>query len=256
MRRTLLLLLLPLLLCGCPRRIDFGTYGRLEDPAFILRMVQARYQAVTGLVGEGKLSVDSPDASGTLRMAVEVAEPASIYLETADLLGTPRGTFATDGETFAFYRPDQDVFYTGPATAEIMGRFLPVALPPDQLASAMLGEIPILDEPEAMELELDDVAGTYVIKLRKGAVQQRVTVGTKDLRLISVETRGAPAVDAFLEDHEELAKGMPFPTTVILKARRARTEVKLRYTDIKLNPASKPESFRLKSPPSAKVEQL
>jgi hypothetical protein len=254
MRRVFLLPLLALVLTGCPRRIDYGTYGRLDDPFYILGVVQARYEQVRGLVGQGKIAVDTPEVDGTLSMAVEVLEPASIYLETVDLLGTPRGTFATAGERFAFYRPDQNVFYDGPATAEMMGQFLPVAMPPEQLAQAMLGEIPLLLNAEDSRLEVDDVAGTYVIFLREGAVRQRVEVATRDLRLISVETRGRQAVDASFDDHRELLPGLIFPTTVILRV--PRSEVRLRYTDIRLNPEPNPQAFELSPPPGARVENL
>lgn len=254
MRKLAFLLLFSL--TACPHRVDFGRFGRLEDPLFILDTLRGRYEVVDGLVGEGKLAVDTPDVDGTLRMAVEVDEPGSIYLETADIVGTPRGVFATDGEEFAFYDPGQNVFWTGPATAELMGQFLPVSLPPGQLVSAMLGEIPLLLEPDDVRMELDDVAGIYVIHTRQGRVRQRIEVATRDLRLISVETRGGPAIDAFLDDHEELIPGLPFPTTVRLLVPGKETEVTLRYTDIRLNQASRPASFVLSPPEGAKVERL
>ncbi len=254
MRLAFLLPVLVLLLSGCPRRIDYGTYGRLDDPFYILGVLQARYDQVHGLVGEGRLSVDTPDVDGTLRIAVEVAEPAMIYLETVDLLGTPRGTFATAGERFAFYRPDQHVFYTGPATGEMLGRFLPVALPPQDLANVLLGEIPLLLDAEESRMEVDDVAGTYVIFLRKGAVRQRVEVATRDLRLISVQTRGRQAVDASFDDHEELLPGLIFPTTVVLRV--PRSEVRVHYSNIRLNQEVNPDAFTLQAPPGARVEPL
>lgn len=243
------------LLAGCVHRLDTGAYGLLEDPAFVLEVLRERYGGVDGLVGEGNLSIDAPQGSGSLRMAVEVEKPGSVYLETVDILGNPRGTFATDGVTFGFYQPQGDVFYTGPAAPEVMGRFLPVALSPGELSSTLLGQIPILDTDD-MRMSLDEKAGTYVILLRQGKVQQRVEVGTKDLRLISVQTRGAPAIDAFLEDHRELVPGIPFATSIRLEVRRAETEVKIRYRDIRLNQAVNPGAFRLQPPPSARIERL
>lgn len=243
------------LLAGCVHRLDTGTYGLLEDPAFVLEVIRERYRAVDGLVGEGRLSIDAPEGSGSLRMAVEVAKPSFVYLETVDILGTPRGTFATDGDTFGFYQPQGDIFYTGPASAEIMGRFLPVALSPEELSSTLLGQIPLLDT-EDMRMVLEEKSGTYEIFLRQGRIQQRVVVATKDLRLISVETRGAPAIDAFFEDHEEKIPGIPFPGSIRLEVRRAETEVKIRYRDIRLNQAVNPGAFELAPPPSARIERL
>jgi len=251
MTRLLLLLLLPIL-ASCAHRPDFGAYGRLEDPGFVLRVVRERWERVQGLVAEGKLALDSPDGSGTLRMAAEVRKPASIYLETRDFLGIARGTFATDGEAFAFYRPDENEFHTGPATAEDLGRYLPLALPPERLAGAMLGEVPLMDAEDVRMTVLED-GGVYEIVMRQGGVSQRVLVGTKDLRLVSIQTRGLPEVDVACSDHESLAEDLPFPTTIEISVPSQRTTVKLRYTRATLNPPYDPSDFVLRPPPGAKI---
>jgi hypothetical protein len=217
--------------------------------------VLERHERVHGLVGKGRLSVDSPEADGTLQLAVEVQEPASLYLETADLLGNPRGLVATDGSSFTFYRPDEDLFYVGSATAANVGRFLPIRAEPAELARMLLGELAIVD-PEELRLELDDSTGTYVLWLRAGAIRQRLVVGTRDLRLISVETRGARAVDALLEEHEELLPGLPFPKSIQLTLRQRDTVVRIRYGELALNPESAPETFLVRPPEGARIETL
>jgi|GEM_PF-5389251 len=251
MTRLLPLLLLPIL-ASCAHRADFGSYGRIEDPGVVLRVIRERWERVQGLAAEGKLALDSPRGSGTLRMAAEVRKPASVYLETRDILGIARGTFATNGETYAFYRPDENEFYSGPATAEELGRYLPVALPPERLVSVMLGEVPLLDT-EDRRMSILEGEGVYEIVLRQGRVVQRVRAGTKDLRLVSIETRGVQDVDVACSDHELLEADLPFPTTVELTVPSQRTKVKLRYTKTTLNPPSEPADFVLQPPPGAKV---
>src|SRR5690606_13007470 len=102
-------------------------------------------------------------------------------------------------------------------TTETIARFLPVRLPPEELAAVLLGEIPLLFEPEEARIQLDDAAGIYVLLLRAGEVRQRVEVATRDLRLISVETRGRPAIDASLSDHRALLPDLPFATDLVLR---------------------------------------
>ncbi len=251
--RTWILTACALLLAGC-HRVDFGPYGRLEDPAFILDTVAKRRSIVHGLTGEAKLTVDAPEGSGTLKAAVQCQEPGYVYLETADFFGTPRGTFATNGERFAFYRPDEHRFVEGPATAAELGRYLPVALAPDELVAAMLGELPLLPA-EGATMTLDEDTSTYVLELRQGALRQRVTVGTKDLRVLAVETRGAAAYDAFLEDHDELLRDVPFAKRIRLVGPKGTAKVELRYTDVTLNGPWRPEDFVLTAPEGASVER-
>lgn len=251
--RILALVPLSLVLAGCPVRVDYGPHGRVEDPAFVIRTVRHRQGLVRSLSGEGRLSVDAPEGSGTLRVAVEVAQPDRIYLETADLFGTPRGTFATDGTRFAFYRPDEHVFVSGPATADAIGRYLPVDLAPAELAELLLAEFPILDGEARMEVDPD--ASAYVIVIAAPGGRQRLTVGTRDLRLISVETRGERSYDAFLEAFDEkLLPGHPFPKGIRLVLPARRTELRLRYGDVALNGEPDPAAFQLAPPPGARIE--
>ncbi len=255
MRRSIFALLpLACLLAGCPVRVDYGPHGRLEDPEYVVRSIRHRYALVRSLAGEGRLSIDAPEGSGTLRVAVEVARPDRIYLETEDLLGTPRGTFATDGDRYGFYRPDQRLFVTGPATPASIARHLPVDITPEELARFLLAEFPILDGE--MRMEVDPDASAYVIVIAAPDGRQRLTVGTRDLRLISVETRGPRSFDAFLEAFDErLLPGQVFPKGIRMVLPGRRTELRLRYSDLALNREPGPDAFQLAPPPGARIER-
>lgn len=241
------------LLAGCPRQVDFGAYGRLEDPRFVLASATKRYAEVKGLAGEGKLAIDSPEGSGTLKLAIELMEPASVYLETADFFGAPRGLFVTNGERFVFIRPDETTCVTGTPTAATVGRHLPIELPPEALVQALLGEIPI-EDGEVVAFTLDERESAYVITLRaKDRHLQRVKVGTRDLRLLSVQVRGEHAYDAFLTEYDDV-DGRFFPVEITLQVPRAKTSLKVKYTDITLDPASDPATFTLEPPAGCAVE--
>lgn len=254
MRRLVLLVAVALLLSGCPRRVDFGLRGPIDDPMEILAVIAERQGRVEGLVGEGRLVIDTDEADGTLRVAIEAIEPAFVYLESVDLLGTPRGTFATDGSRFQFYDPGTHTFYRGAATRETIGRFLPVALPPEELSGALLGEVPLLFDAEEARLQIDEAVGTYVLLLRRGSVRQRVEVATRDLRLISVQTRGREAIDVEYSDHQEILPDLPFSKDFVLRAQGA--QVRVRYTDLQLNPPLDVGHFLLEPPPGAEVVPL
>lgn len=250
--RFVALILLPL--AACAHRIDYGTRGPMHDPHEILDVVRERYARVTSLRAEGRLGIESREGSGSLRMAVEVQKPDRFYLETVDILGNPRGTFSTDGENFIFYEPGEHVFYTGPATADLLGEFLPVALPPDEIVSLLLGQPPILEGAEAgLEIEPE---GVYRIELRRDRVRQRVRVGTRDLRLISVETRGMSAVDVEALDHRIIAPDLPVLTAMEIRERRSETVLRIRLGEAEWNVEPEEELFRITPPPGARIERL
>lgn len=255
--RSLLLALFSLFcLAACAHRIDFGPWGQIEDPERILEVIQGRYQEVSGLVGRGRLGIQSPQGSGSLRMAIEASKPGFLYLETADILGFARGTFATNGANFYFFRPDENLFLTGPAERDRIGELLPLPLSPAEMVEALLGQIPILSH-ERIRMELDEREGAYLIEIRSAdGAEQRIRVGTRDLRLLSVETLGAPLLDARLSRHEEILPGNPFPRELLLRTPDRQTELRIRYTDIELNPSVDPSTFILNPPPDARIEIL
>lgn len=255
MRSVLFLCVASLLLSSCARRIDFGPQGPIEDPARILAIVESHQQRITGIVGGGRLSVDAPQGSGTLRIAIEVAKPSSVYLETADILGFARGTFATDGREIAFYDPGENLFITGPADPETIGSLLPVAMGPDEMVAALLGQIPFIEEPDSIELRVED-EGVYRIDLVKGWARQRIRVGTRDLRLVSVRSQGLDLPDAELSRHVTILDNVPFARTITLRTPDGKTELRIRYGDLEFNPSHEPESFRLFPPPGARIERL
>lgn len=252
MRWLALVLLLPLF--SCAHRVDFGPTGRIDDPHRILEILHERYERVRTLEADGRMGIDAPQGSGSLRFALDAAKPGALYLETADVLGIARGTFATDGETFAFYDPGEHVFYTGPAQAEILGRFLPIALPPDQIVAVLLGQPDLLWDGEArMKVEEE---GFYLLELESGRVRQRVRVATRDLRLVSVQTLGRPALDVELSDHDLVAPDLPFPTKLELRERRSGTTIRLSYRKYTLDAPLTPAAFQLEPPPDARIVRV
>lgn len=253
-RRFFRLLLACFTLTGCAHRIDYGPRGPILDPHVILDVLQERYARVQSLRSEGRLSVESPEGSGSLRIALEVAKPGCAYLETADFLGNPRGTFATDGEEFVFFEPGENVFYAGSASARLLGRFLPVELGPEELVALLLGQPPLLEGDE-VRLEVEP-EGVYRLDLRRGSIRQRVRVGTRDLRLISVETRGRPAVDLRALEHRIVEPDLPLPAALELHERRSGTTVRIRLGDPAWNVETDDSLFRLRPPPGARVERL
>lgn len=248
------ILLVLLALAGCAHRIDYGPRGPIHDPDEILDVVRERYARIETLRTEGRLSIESREGSGSLRMALEIAKPDRLYLETADILGNARGTFSTDGESFVFYDPGENVFYTGPASARMLGQFLPVSLPPAEIVPLLLGQPPLLEGAEArLEVEPE---GVYRLDLRRGSTRQRIRVGTRDLRLISVETRGIPVVDLRALEHRSIEPDLPVPTALELHERRSGTTVRVRFGDPAWNVETDDALFHLRPPPGARVERL
>ena len=240
-------------LTGCPKRIEFGPEGLIEDPEKLFELTSQAQANVLTLQGDAKLRVDSPQGSGTLSMFLAISRPGLLHMETFDFFNRPVAALVSDGQRFGLYQAEGNIFYQGPASPENVSRFLPVVLPSEELVAVMLGQVPFIPA-ERKTLELNRDEGVYVLKLFRGAVTQTLHVHTKHHRVVRSEVRGVPGYDLSfdnLEPHKE--GGMVFPKEVKLIAEVAETELRLRYSAVTLNERPDLTLFELTPPEGARV---
>lgn len=246
---------LALALSGCPpRRIDFGTRGQIDDPEALLKLVAETEAKVISANGESKVHVDSPEAKGAFSMFLAVSRPNLIHLEPLDFFGRPQAVLIVNGDQFGLYQSQENRFYRGPATAENVARFLPIALPPGELVQVMLGVVPRIPH-DAADLTVDEKCACYVLTLKKGAVTQRLEVNPNQYRITKSELHGLNAYDLELGDLETV-DGVAFPKKVALKAAAARIEVSLSYGDLSLNQAPDLTMFDTAPTEGAEIVEL
>jgi outer membrane lipoprotein-sorting protein len=256
MNRALAAIFLAIVLSGCPKRIEFGPEGPIEDPEKLFELTSQAQANVLTLQGDAKLRVDSPQGSGTLSMFVAISRPGLLHLETFDFFNRPVAALVSDGQRFGLYQTEGHVFYQGPASPENVSRFLPVVLPSEELVAVMLGQVPFIPA-ERKTLELDRDKGVYVLKLFRGRVTQTLHVHTRLHRVVRSEVRGIPGYDLAFDDLKEQGKsGVVFPKEVKLIAEAAETELRLRYSDVTLNGPPDLTLFELTPPEGARVVEV
>ena len=243
-------------LTGCPKRIEFGPEGLIEDPEKLFELTSQAQANVLTLQGDAKLRVDSPQGSGTLSMFVAISRPGLLHLETFDFFNRPVAALVSDGQRFGLYQTEGNVFFQGPASPENVSRFLPVVLPSEELVALMLGQVPFIPA-ERKTLELDRDEGVYVLKLFQGGVTQTLHVHTRFHRVVRSEVRGIPAYDLSFDDLKPQGEGGPiFPNEVKLIAEVAETELRLRYSGVTLNERPDLTLFELTPPEGARVVEV
>jgi hypothetical protein len=241
-------------LLGCPKRIEFGPEGPIQDPEKLFELTSQAQANVLTLQGDAKLRVDSPQGNGTLSMFVAISRPSLLHLETFDFFNRPVAALVSDGQRFGLYQTEGHVFYQGPASPENVSRFLPVVLPSEELVAVMLGQVPFIPA-ERKTLEVDWDKGVYVLKLFRGGVTQTLHVHTLLHRVVRSEVRGVPGYDLAFDDLKEKG-GVVFPKEVKLIAEVAGTELRLRYSDVTLNGPPDLTLFELAPPEGARVVEV
>ena len=234
-RRIAALIPVCLLIQACPPRlpVDFGKAGEAKSPAELLKRIDLAETTVVGVKGDGKLYVDTPRGKGSVAIFVGVQDPASVHLEQLDFFGKPQGVLVTDGKQFGLYLAEENRYYRGPASAANLARFLPVVLPPEELAALLLGRVPRMPA-ESQELRFDDQQGLYVLTLHRGAATQTLVVQPPSHRVIKSVVQGVRAYDVELGELTAFG-GVTLPKKLILDVAQAKTHVELTYKDVTVN---------------------
>jgi hypothetical protein len=242
-----------LLLAGCPPPpVDFGKDGEPKSAEELLKRVEIAELQVSSLKGDAKLKANVNEQGGSAGLFVAVAEPAAIHLEVLDFFGRPVSMLTTDGEKFALYDSQHGVFYRGPATPANMARAIPVALPPHELASLLLGRVPRIADAQA-QMTFDSSKRVYVVTLKQGDAVQQVEVSPPSYRVVHSEISAPGGYTVDLGDIERLGT-ISFPRHEVLKA--PGTDLDLTYKDIELNTVRDPSLFDMTPPENVPIKEV
>jgi hypothetical protein len=256
---TLVRAVCPLILVGlsaCPRLppLDYGKDGPAKDAADLLKRIEVAESQVFAVKGDAKLVVDSEQGKGSVSLFVAVVHPARLHIEQLDFFGRPEGVLVTDGEQFGLYDGKQRKFFRGPASAQNLARFVPIALPPRELAALLLGRVPRLP-PETSAMTVDEPSRSYQLSLTRGAITQRLSVATGTHRVTRSRVEG---LDTYAIDADEVTAfgGATLPRRIVLEAPKAKLTVELLYRDITVNEAPELTLFELEPPEGIPVVEV
>lgn len=226
---------LALALCGCPHRVDFGPAGEPRSAEDLLKRIEVGEAAVTSVKGDAKLKVDSPQTKAVVTLFAAVTAPAFVHLESLDFFGKPQGVLVSDGKVFSLYDGQAGKYFRGPATAQNVARFVPIALHPAELAALLLGRSPRLAH-ESADLRFDPDTGTFFLTLKAGPAAQTLTVKPPAYRVLHSTITGLNTYDTDFENFEDVG-GASYPRRVVLTAAKAGVRVELNYKDVAVNEA-------------------
>jgi hypothetical protein len=224
--------------CATPASPGF-TAVTGDDEALRARVQTLRADAARRerLRAVGKLRVESPDGSASVREVVLVERPARLRLESLNMLGQAASLLVIDGERFSFF--DGKTLEDGEVGAELLRSRLGLALEPSEAVSALL-VAPLEDEwrPRAI--------------LGRGA-EREVRLATQSLRfsaagelaaLAALDEDGAERWRAEYADWRDVPGGR-YPFSLVLTSSETELRAELVLDQVELNPSLDPSLFRV-----------
>lgn len=243
-------------LSGCPRLLplDYGTDGPAADGPALIKRIEFADAQVIAVQGDAKLFVDTEQGKGSVSLFVAVLHPAQLHIEQLDFFGRPEGVLVSDGERFGLYDGRQRKFFRGPATAQNLGRFVPIALPPRELASLLLGRVPRVP-PISSTLTVDEARRVYGLTITRGQVTQHLDVQPGTHRVLRSRVDGLKTYE--IDADEVTAYGSAsLAKKLVLNAPSAKTRVELTWKDIVVNETPAVTLFELEPPEGVPVIEV
>lgn len=244
-----------LTLAACPKRaVDFGKDGEPRSAEDLLNRVNWAEKQVFALKGDAKLFVDSPQGKGAVPVFAAVSHPAFIHLEQFDFFGRPQGVLVTDGARFGLYLAQEGKYYRGPASPANLSRFLPVVMPPAELAAVMLGRAPRIPRG-SVEMSFDPTLEAYVLVITQGDVRQTLHVKPPSYRVIKSTAENVVAYSLSFgalvtEGTATVAKELT------LDAQSAKTKVEWGWKEVTVNEAPDLTLFEMEPPEGIPVVEV
>jgi len=193
--------------------------------------------ARSGLRLHGKLSLETPDESGTVRQVILAERPGRLRLESLNVLGQTQTLLVIDGPDYSFY--DGSSVEHGQVTPELLRSRLGLDLGPLEAIGLLLAEPPL---PRGAPVRV------------YARAEQRVAVFS-DHRLYfepNGELLGADTLDAdgqvrwsaHYSGWREV-KGGRYPFAIVFRFPLTQLEAELQLEDVEVNPPLDPRLFRI-----------
>jgi outer membrane lipoprotein-sorting protein len=235
---------------------SFGPRGQLTDPSEILQALHARSAKLLRLRSEVSVSAEGGRASGSTRGLVAAERPARLRLELDDFFGNPAAVVTSDGALLGVYQASTNVFATGRATPENVGRALPVELPVNEAVDLLFGDPrPLDDEVREFFVDRDRFSYAVVFSVGPGAGvrSQRIDFDSETLLPVAETVEGLEPFRARFSNFEGRS-GLHVPRRVEVESLGGR--VTLEYRNLEVNPELNKDLFTPVRPPSATAQPL
>jgi hypothetical protein len=220
-----------LFLSGCAGGGKSVRIGEADEAGVALRHLAALAPSET-ITATARIDITAHAERRPLKAAMLMKKPASVRLESIPLMGPPDLFLTIGGGELRVFLPGKGAFYRGKATERNIARFFPLALPPDELVSLLMGQVPDNGE-DSLSWDGRREDGLYRIDQYRAARRIRsLWIDPSEGFLTRVRTyaqEGEIAYTADLSGHTRVGSGfMPERLTIS----GGDVTMVLRYTEI------------------------
>ncbi len=209
---------------------------RSLNAAEVVRLVEERDRRIRTLKGDGNITVESPEQSGSGSFRADVRKPDSLKLELSGPFGIHVGTLLLSREQFMFYNWRENVATIGRPDGSMLQSMFRLRLRFDEILRAFTGDFLSARSSDTLEkfsIEHD----LYLLRYRnaEGIHEYRVD---RDLFVVTsyrlLDSLGKPSLIALASRFDEV-DNLTIPKLLRVVLPKERRSLTVAYGDVTLN---------------------
>lgn len=247
-----------LLMAGCRALPPAPPPVAVASPEELLSRLQSRHRNIQSFQAKGRITVLAPQQNYSGTALLKGILPATLRVDVLDFFGRTILVFATDGSQVQVFSPREGKFFHGPATPRNLAAFIPPAVTLSQAVRLLAGALP-LSPGVADRSEYDPGKGQYLMEWRgdRGTMQEKLWVAAQGLAPVEEVWYGQAPEPRFTAQFSDFGALVPeFPEKLTLKTTTPKIELRLVYTELRLNPPLNAADLVLQPPPGVALVPL
>jgi len=204
----------------------------------LLKQLQERAAAVTGLKARGSVSVNSPQKNYSGNILLTAAKPARLRVDILNFWGQSLVTFLSDGQEMKLLVYGDSKLYKGPATPDNLRRFLPVVVSQEDFLAALTGHLAFQQYDKPVLLPSPEPA-VYLLELTRRDLPEKVrlTIAAPTLQILTAQWFAPAGQETLRAEFSNFLEsgGVAGPGEIRLASGDGDSQVRLRYRDVTFN---------------------
>lgn len=221
---------------GCSSGGAIKHADRTVTPQEIREVVERNHQNIRALLGNGRISVESPEIAQSGSFELALRKPDSVLVKLEGPFGLDIGSALVTREEFQFYNSFNNQLVTGPTNAQNLGRIFRLDLEFDDVLNLFTGGIFMPED----RLDPDDFAvegEEFVMRYQRKGGSRVYWVDPETMLIVRVQFvdgQGRLVLEQRFSKFTTI-DGITVPQYVRVTMYRERRMVSIAYSDLALN---------------------
>jgi outer membrane lipoprotein-sorting protein len=244
---------------GCAKWRARRNKGKTPTPEELITKSQSYASSVTSVIGEAKVDYFDRNAGADGRIKGKtlflIERPEKLRFDVLTPFDSPIATLVSDGKCLSLLDLSQQVFVQGEPNPENIERLFQLAVNDEDIVKALLGETPILQDPEKQSVEFS--RGEWVLTMTKqGQVQElRFDSESFELRSSMLKQNGVITFKITYEGYEKVeGTKATLPRVIFFEKPAEKSDLKIKVVgDLEINTPISPEAMTLTPPNGVQI---